>query len=106
MEKELTSEQKELIRGGDITELLRASSESAFNKIHTVINEQIDLLPSIVVELGAHNEHLRDFEEESGNEKYIELLHTMVDFVKMDVWKKIDDLKREMLENVVAVDLK
>tara|TARA_B100000886_G_C20129566_1_gene369322 strand:- start:92 stop:406 length:315 start_codon:yes stop_codon:yes gene_type:complete len=98
MEKELTREQKELIKGADITPLLRASSDSIFNEIHTVISKQIDLLPYMVVARGEKNDICRKFEEESGKEKYNELLTMMIDTAHLDVWKKIDDLKREMLE--------
>ena len=98
MEKELITEQKELIKGADITPLLRASSNSIFNEIHTVISKQIDLLPYMVVAIGEKKDICRKFEEESGKEKYNELLTMMIDTAHLDVWKKIDDLKREMLE--------
>ena len=98
MEKELTTAQRELIKGANITPLLRASSDSIFNEIHTFISKQIDLLPYMVVAIGEKNDICRKFEEESGKEKYNELLTMMIDTAHLDVWKKIDDLKREMLE--------
>ena len=52
MEKELTTAQRELIKGANITPLLRASSDSIFNEIHTFISKQIDLLPYMVVAIG------------------------------------------------------
>ena len=98
MEKELTTAQRELIKGANITPFLRASSDSIFNEIHTFISKQIDLLPYMVVAIGEKNDICRKFEEESGKEKYNELLTMMIDTAHLDVWKKIDDLKREMLE--------
>jgi len=52
----------------------------------------------MVVAIGEKNDICRKFEEESGKEKYNELLTMMIDTAHLDVWKKIDDLKREMLE--------